>query len=41
MGSAATVFKSIESLLEKEIIYKEQEQDGRAYYEVYDVLFER
>jgi len=41
LGSAATVFKSIEALLEKEMIYKEYEQDGKAYYEVYDVLFER
>lgn len=41
LGSGATVFKSIEALLEKEMIYKEYQRDGTVYYEVYDVLFER
>jgi uncharacterized protein len=41
LGSSATVFKSIDALLEKEMIYKEYTTDGSPYYEVYDVLFER
>lgn len=41
LGSAATVFKSIDSLLEKELIYKEFDNTGAIYYEVYDVFFER
>lgn len=41
LGSSATVFKSIDSLLEKDMIYKEYDEDGAIYYEVYDVFFER
>lgn len=41
LGSAATVFKSIDSLLDKELIFKEYDKDGMLYYEVYDVFFER
>lgn len=41
LGSAATVFKSLDSLTEKELIYKEQDASGTSYYEVYDVFFER
>lgn len=41
LGSAATVYKSIDSLLEKELIYKEFDSKGTIYYEVYDVFFER
>lgn len=41
LGSSATVFKSIDSLLEKDMIYKEYDQEGRVFYEVYDVFFER
>jgi energy-coupling factor transporter ATP-binding protein EcfA2 len=41
LGSSATVFKSIEALIEKELIYKEFSPEGVHYYEVYDVLFER
>ena len=41
LGSAATVFKSIDSLLEKEMIFKEINQEGAPYYQSYDVFFER
>lgn len=41
LGSSVAVFKSIDALLEKEMIYKEYTTDGSPYYEVYDVLFER
>jgi len=41
LGSAATVFKSIDSLLEKEMIFKEFDADGALFYQPYDVFFER
>ena len=41
LGSSATVFKSIDSLLEKEMIFKEINQEGAPYYQSYDVFFER
>ena len=41
LGSSATVFKSIDSLLEKEMIFKEINQEGAPYYQSYDVVFER
>lgn len=41
LGSGATVFKSIDSLLEKEMIFKEFDQEGAPYYQSYDVFFER
>lgn len=41
LGSPATVFKSLESLLDKEMIYKQHKTSGEIYYEVYDVFFER
>ncbi|REG88416.1 hypothetical protein C8N25_10931 [Algoriphagus antarcticus] len=41
LGSAATVFKSIDSLLEKEMIFKEIDQRGAPFYQSYDVFFER
>ncbi|WP_439487719.1 AAA family ATPase [Algoriphagus sp.] len=41
LGSSATVFKSLDSLLEKELIFKEYDPKGNLYYEVYDVFFER
>ncbi|MEB2780411.1 ATP-binding protein [Algoriphagus sp. C2-6-M1] len=41
LGSSATVFKSIDSLLDKEMIYKEYNQEGNPFYQVYDVFFER
>ncbi len=41
LGSAATVFKSIDSLLEKEMIFKEFDADGAPFYQSYDVFLER
>ncbi len=41
LGSPSTVNRSVNSLLNKELIFKEHENDGRLYYSVYDVLFQR
>lgn len=41
LGSSATVFKSLDILIEKEMIFKELDSVGNTYYEVYDVFFER
>jgi uncharacterized protein len=41
LGSSATVFKSLDVLIEKEIIFREFDLEGNTYYEVYDVYFER
>jgi hypothetical protein len=41
LGSGATVLKSLHSLLEKELVYKEYDTEGKPYYQVYDVFFER
>ena len=41
LGSSATVLRSLHSLLGKELIYKENDEDGNVYYGVYDVLFSR
>lgn len=41
LGSAATVFKSIDALLEKDMIFKTHDMNGDTIYEVYDVFFER
>jgi uncharacterized protein len=41
LGSSATVFKSLDVLIEKEIIFREFDLEGNTYYEVYDVFFER
>ncbi|HYQ57031.1 MAG TPA: P-loop NTPase fold protein [Draconibacterium sp.] len=41
LGSPSTVNRSVNSLLKKELIFKEHSSDGRSYYSVYDVLFQR
>ncbi|MBA4299504.1 MAG: ATP-binding protein [Cyclobacterium sp.] len=41
LGSSATVFKSLDVLIEKEMIFREFDSEGNTYYEVYDVFFER
>ena len=41
LGSSATVLRSLHSLLSKELIFKENDEDGNPYYGVYDVLFSR
>ncbi len=41
LGSPSTVNRSVNSLLNKELIFKEHDNDGRLYYSVYDVLFQR
>ncbi len=41
IGSPATVRRSLDSLLKKEMIYKDYDHDGKTFYCVYDVLFQR
>jgi hypothetical protein len=41
LGNSATVLRSLNSLLKKEMIYTESDQDGNSYYAIYDVLFEK
>lgn len=41
LGSSPTVFKLLDVLNEKEMIFREIDSEGNTYYEVYDVFFER
>ena len=41
LGNPATVLRSLDSLLRKELIYRENDPDGNSYYGIYDVLFAR
>ena len=41
LGTSATVLRSLEALLNKEMVYYDYTQEGEKYYRVYDLLFER
>jgi uncharacterized protein len=41
LGSPATVYRSLNALIEKEMIYSDCTPDGLMFYSVYDVLFRR
>lgn len=41
LGSPATVLRSLEALLKKEILYKEYDNLGKEYYSIYDIFFQR
>lgn len=41
LGSPATVLRSLKSLQEKELVYRETDREGRSYYSLYDILFAR
>ena len=41
LGSPATVLRSIDSLLRKELLFKNFDKQGTTYYGVYDILFRR
>jgi hypothetical protein len=41
LGSPATILRSIDSLLRKELLYKDFDDQGNVYYAVYDILFRR
>ncbi len=41
LGSPATVLRSIDSLLRKELLFKHFDKAGQAYFGVYDILFRR
>ncbi len=41
LGSSASVLRSLDALLRMELVYKEQDEKGKSYYGVYDILFSR
>jgi len=41
LGSSSAILRAANSLLKKELIYKEMDENGRYYYSVYDILFQR
>ena len=41
LGSSASVLRSLESLQQKELVFKEYDENGNPFYSVYDVLFEQ
>ena len=41
LGSAGTVKRSLESLLTREMIYREHDENGKGYYQVYDLFLSR
>jgi len=41
LGSSATVLRSLDALIKKELIYKQAYKNGQYFYCVYDVLFQR
>lgn len=41
LGSSASVLRALDSLQKKELIYRQYDKNGKQYYSVYDVLFQR
>lgn len=41
LGSGATVLKSLQALIDKELVSQDSDSEGKSYYEVNDVFFER
>lgn len=41
LGSPATVLRSLQALMDKEMIYSDYTKEGQLFYSVYDVLFRR
>jgi len=41
LGSPSTVLRSLKSLIHSELIYKDFNPEGKAYFAVYDILFQR
>ncbi|MHA7131994.1 AAA family ATPase [Algoriphagus namhaensis] len=41
LGSGATVLKSLQALIDKEIIFQDSDRESKTYYEVNDVFFTR
>ena len=41
LGSPATVLRSLHSLVQKELLYKDYDNSGNSFHAVYDVLFRR
>jgi AAA+ ATPase superfamily predicted ATPase len=40
LGSSATVIQSLKALIKKELVFKDFNEDGKAFYSVYDLLFQ-
>jgi uncharacterized protein len=41
LTNSATIIRTLQSLLQNELIYKDFDKEGRAYYSVYDVFFQK
>lgn len=41
LGGSATILRSVDSLQKKELIYHHYDENGKLFYSVYDVLFQR
>ena len=41
LGSPATVLRSLEALIKKQMIYKDYDTDRKSFYKVYDLLLRR
>jgi hypothetical protein len=41
LGNPATVLRSLKSLQKMELVFRENNSEGQAYYGIYDVLFRR
>jgi hypothetical protein len=41
LGTSATILQSLKSLQKKELVFRDIDSKGKAYYGVYDVLFSR
>jgi AAA+ ATPase superfamily predicted ATPase len=39
LGNASTVLQSLRSLIDKELVYRELDENGETYYGIYDILF--
>ena len=39
LSGSATILQSLKALIKKELIYKDYDDDGTAFYSVYDLLF--
>jgi hypothetical protein len=38
LGNASTVLQSLRSLIDKELVYRELNENGETYYGIYDIL---
>jgi len=41
LGTSATVIQGLKALIKKELVYKDYDENGKTFYSVYDLLFQR